>query len=450
MDARTFSPLPWQIAPWQDTSPVMLLAGGAGSGKSVFALHKLNALCLRFPGYLGLLLRKSRQSLRNSSLAQFESLCPPTVKHIKSEFRFEYPNGSRVVYGGLFDDKQREAIRSVAGENGSGADGALLEEASAFTEADFEEICGRMRGNAAGWRQIMLCTNPDSDSHWINQRLVQRWQQGQNALPGSDGLRFACYFPRPEDNPTLDANYIGMLRSLTGVRRARLYEGKWVRAEGTVYECWDPSRHAIDPFQIPPEWRRLRVCDFGFVNPRVCLWIAMDHDGRAFIYREIYKTKQRASEHAKEIKRRSAGERIEVTVCDHDADERAELEAEGIPTRAARKDITTGIQAVTDRIAANRLFYMRGSLVEEDRELVKACKPYSTLQEFDSYVWPKKPDGTQAQKEVPVKENDHGMDALRYFVMEVDKDVPQLPPDYNMAQMSRAVSEVFDYEEPIF
>ena len=401
-------------------------------------LHKINALCMRFPGYLQLLLRKSRQSLRNSSIPQLESIVGPQVRHLKTECRFEYPNGSRIVYGGMFDAQQREAIRSVAGANGSGVDGALLEEASAFTEADFEEIIGRMRGKAAGWTQIALYTNPDSETHWINQRLVRPFLAGARTLPGSDGkLSMSCYFPRPEDNPTLEPTYIAGLRALTGVRRARLYEGRWVRAEGTVYDCWEPEKYLIDAFPIPPQWRRIRSQDFGFVNPRVCLWIAIDHDGGMFVYREIYRTKQRASEHAKEVVRKSGKEVFEVTVCDHDADERAEMEAAGIITVAAMKDVTTGIQAVTDRIAAGRLHIFREALVEPDQELMEAHKPYCTAHEFDNYVWDRKPDGS-ISKEAPKKENDHGMDALRYAVMYEDKQNTD-PADAGEEQLRRTV-----------
>lgn len=410
---------------------MMLLAGGAGSGKSVFALHKLNALCLRYPGSLALLLRKSRQSLRNSSVAMLESIVGGQVVHVPSKFRFEYPNGSRIVYGGMHDEKQREAIRSIAGTQSSGADFALLEEAASFTESDFEEVVGRMRGKAAPWTQIVLCTNPDSETHWINQRFVRPFLSGERQA--------SCYFPKPEDNPTLPPAYIEALRGLTGVRRARLYEGRWVRAEGTVYEAWDPDLHIVDPFPIPKDWRRIRSIDLGYVNPRVCLWIALDGDDGMFVYREIYKTRQRASEFAKEIRRRSSGETYEATVCDHDAEERAELEAGGVDTVAAVKDVSRGIQAVSDRIAANRIHFLRDCLVEPDEELRASFKPWSTAQEFDSYVWAKNSDGS-VTKEAPTKSNDHGLDALRYAVMYLDKDLID-PADVDEATLRAHVAQ---------
>lgn len=412
-DPRAFSPLPWQVAPWADTRKTMVLAGGAGSGKSLFAFHKLNALCMRFPGSLGLIVRKARQHLRNSSIPMMESIIGGRVVHEPSKFRFQYPNGSRIVYGGMFDQKQREALRSIVGESGDGVDFAVMEEASTFTEADYEEVTGRLRGRAATFRQVMLPTNPDADTHWINQRFIRPHLAGSRLI--------AVYLPRPEDNPYLDRDYIETLKALTGVRRARLYEGRWVRAEGTVFEVWEPSIHIVDPFEIPRDWRRARSIDLGYVNPRVCGWAAIDGDGRAFIYRELYKTKQLTGDFAKQIIRCTKEERIEATVCDHDAEGRADLEAHGIPTVKAIKEVSLGIDIMTARIAANRLFWMRGCLVDCDEELKKEFKPWSTVQEFDCYVWKRNTDGT-ITKEEPEKKNDHGMDMLRYLSMYLDRD----------------------------
>ena len=56
---------------------------------------------------------------------------------------------------------------------------------------------------------------------------------------------------------------------------------------------------------------------------------------------------------------------------------------------------------------------------ETDQELVDAKAPTCTAQEFDCYIWPKDVDG-KSKKEAPVKENDHGMDSMRYATMSVD------------------------------
>ena len=117
----------------------------------------------------------------------------------------------------------------------------------------------------------------------------------------------------------------------------------------------------------------------------------------------------------------SAGERIEATICDHDAEDRATLLQEGIPNIPAQKDVLVGIQKVEDRLKVQedgkpRLFIFRDSLVEPDETLIEKHLPICTEDEFDGYVWANK-----SKKEEPVKENDHGLDMVRYTVMHVDR-----------------------------
>ena len=51
---------------------------------------------------------------------------------------------------------------------------------------------------------------------------------------------------------------------------------------------------------------------------------------------------------------------------------------------------------------------------------MEAKKPVCTDQEIDGYVWANK-----ATKEEPVKENDHGMDTMRYAVMRLEANAQQ-------------------------
>src|SRR5205085_214652 len=178
------------------------------------------------------------------------------------------------------------------------------------------------------------------------------------------------------------------------VRKARLRYGRWVQAEGQVYEAWDRAVHVVRALpRGAREWRRIRAIDFGFTNPFACGWFAVDPDGRLWLYREIYRTRRLVAEHARDILRLSAGEEIEATVCDHDAEDRATLEAAGIRTTGAHKNIRRGIEAVSDRLklagdGKARLFVLAGALVERDEALAEAGKPWCTEQEFDGYVWP--------------------------------------------------------------
>lgn len=446
-----FAAMPWQIAPWRDRSDVILLTGSAGGGKTRLALEKAHAYLLKYPGAVGLMLRKAREFAGKSLVPAYRLRVvgdDPRVRFAKSDSMFVYQNGSFMAWGGMKDDSQREALRSF------GPDGALdfvvVEEANAFTESDYNEILGRMRGRAADWSQIVLCTNPDSPEHWIYKRLIM-------------GREARVYYSSWQDNTHNPARYGRALASMTGVLAQRLREGRWVSAEGAVYDTFSPATHVLDWFDPPDGWRRIRVIDFGYTNPFVCQWWAIDPDDRMYLYREIYQTRRTVAEHASEINRLTAGiepgewaeispedqrrivqknvpscwkhldkteqdrrlarvEVIEASIADHDAEDRATLDAHGIPTIAAKKDVSPGIQAVKERLklagdGRARLFLLRGALVEEDQELGK--KPNCTEAEISGYIWSRSEDGKTA-KEQPVKVNDHGMDAMRYGVMFAD------------------------------
>jgi len=411
-------PLPWQLAPLRDKkSTVILLTGSAGGGKSRAAAEKIHAFCKKYPGAMALMMRKNRQSMTNSTVLFFDRAVvgnDATVRHFPSKLRFEYSNGSILAYGGMADDQQREQIRSI-GQDG-GVDIVWMEEANRFTENDFNEVLGRMRGNAANWRQVILSTNPDTPTHWIKKRLM-------------DGGGAKVYYSKAADNTYNPADYIATLGTLTGILGDRLNLGKWITAEGAVYDNFRDELHVIDSFQIPENWRRLRVVDFGFTNPFVCLWIALDDDGRMYVYRELYKTKTLVEDHTKRIIELSAGERIEATISDHDAEDRATMHRYGITTIAADKAVTSGIQAVRSRLdvagdGKPRLFFLRNALTDFDASLPDGV-PHSLTDEITAYVWPKDQDG-KAAKEQPVKANDHAMDALRYAVMYADTGISAL------------------------
>jgi PBSX family phage terminase large subunit len=407
-----YKPLDWQRDPFLDKSPVLLLTGSAGGGKSKVVAEKLHAFCKKYPNATAMMLRKTRESMTNSTVLFVERSIigkDPSVKHVAQKHRFEYANGSILAYGGMKDDDQREQVRGVGQEGG--LDICWLEEATQFTEDDYNEISARMRGHASNWRQLILTTNPANPSHWIYKRLIQ---QGEAKT----------VYSKAADNDYNPPDYQATLNRLTGVLRDRLRDGRWVQAEGAVYPMWDASIHLLDPFEIPASWRRFCVVDFGYTNPFVCQWWAVDNDGRLYLYREIYMTQRTVADHAPLITRLSGDEHITDTVCDHDAEDRATLAQNGIPNSPALKDVTVGIQAVTDRLKVAgdgkpRLFMLRGALVETDPKLVTAHKPTCTLEEVDGYIWQPLKENKEA-KEEPLKLNDHGMDALRYGVMHED------------------------------
>lgn len=419
----------------------VILSGPAGTGKSRACLQYLHYLATNHPGMRGLIARKTRESLTQTALvtfeekvltrAEYEVIAAGTKRSGRQSYR--YPNGSELVVGGL--DRPTKIMSTEF-------DVAYVQEAIELLEDDWESITTRLRNGVTPRQQIIADTNPDGPQHWIKRR--------------ADAGRLLMLESRHEDNPMLwdressgwtkaGLAYIGKLDGLTGVRKPRLRYGKWVQAEGAVYEEWDRAVHIVDRFEIPGSWRRIRSIDFGYTNPFVCLWIAIDHDGRMYVYREMYKTRRTVKVHAGEIRRLSGDERYEFTVADHDAEDRATLLENGIPTRAANKAVTRGIEAVQERLKVAgdgrpRLFYLRDSLVERDEGLVEAKKPCGLTEEIDGYAWSKGDDGRTLGEE-PVKLNDHAVDALRYAAMAIDRGVGRIEPAEVVEARERAEAE---------
>ena len=391
----------------------VLISGPAGTGKSRSCLEKIHYLMQRYDGARALIVRKTRASLTESALQTFERWVlgaghPMIQGGTQRRFRhnYLYPNGSEIIVGGI-DNPTR--IMSTE------YDIIFVQEGIELIEGEWEDLSTRLRTGPVPHQAMIADSNPGPPTHWIKQRC----DQGMTKLLES----------RHEDNPRLydhDAKewtqeglvYIARLDKLTGARKQRLRFGKWVQAEGVVYEGYDPKVHLIDRFDVPADWRRFRVVDFGFTNPFACLWFAADNDDRLYLYREIYHTQRTVKTHCETINKFT--EPIEQTICDHDAEDRATLEENGIPNIAANKTVSVGIQKVQERLAIAddekpRIFIMRDSIVEIDQSLVEAKKPWCTEQEISDYVWANK-----ANKEEPVKENDHGCDGIRYGVMYLD------------------------------
>ena len=399
---------------WRCRDHEIMVAGPAETGKTYGCLQKLDALLWKYPGALAVLVRKTLASLYTSVFRTYRLVVGP-----ESPVRFyggekpewaDYPNGSRLFFAGM--DNPQKALSSER-------DFVYVNQAEELELGDWETLTTRATGRAgnAPYAQVIGDCNPGPPTHWILHRPSLRVLES-----------------RHEDNPALfdddgritdqGRRSLAVLDRLTGARRDRLRFGKWVQAEGVVYEGWDRRVHLVDRSEPPADWRRIRAVDFGYTNPFTCIWFAIDPDGRMYLYREIYMTGRTVAVHAEQIKALSAGERIEATVADHDAEDRATLHQCGIPTVKANKAVTVGIQAVAGRLrpagdGKPRLFVMRDSLIERDPARSEARRPCCTAEEFDGYSWAKTPDG-KPNREEPLKLDDHGMDALRYATMYVD------------------------------
>lgn len=147
----------------------LVLMGGAGSGKSIFAGRKILERAVTEKEHRFLVCRKVQRTLRESCFAQ---LCGQLNKY--------YPNvkwssnkgdmvitiddtGSQIIFAGLDDPEKLKSIYRITG--------VWIEEASELDEADFLELDRRLRDKSEYYQQIIVSFNPISIMHWLKKRF---------------------------------------------------------------------------------------------------------------------------------------------------------------------------------------------------------------------------------------------------------------------------------------
>ena len=152
-------------------SRYLVLKGGGGSGKSIFAGRKVLERCVSEPGHRFLVCRKVARTLRESCFAQLRGQIaehyPDSGAVInRGDLRIAFPNGSEILFAGLDDVEKLKSIYDITG--------IWIEEASELLEADFNQLDIRLRTQCPYYLQIILTFNPISITHWLKARFFDR------------------------------------------------------------------------------------------------------------------------------------------------------------------------------------------------------------------------------------------------------------------------------------
>lgn len=162
---ETFFPL------FFDKSRYLVLKGGGGSGKSIFAGRKVLERCTGEAGHRWLVVRKVARTLRESCFAQLkeqaETYYPEMIERIpkgkSGDLYLRFRNGSEILFAGLDDVEKLKSIYDVTG--------IWIEEASELKESDFQQLDIRLRTEFSSYLQIILSFNPVSVTHWLKRRF---------------------------------------------------------------------------------------------------------------------------------------------------------------------------------------------------------------------------------------------------------------------------------------
>lgn len=403
-DGRPYRPTGNHVRLWACRDPIVVYEGPAGTGKTRSDLEKINACAEKYPGSRQMILRNERSSLTHTVLPEFEgAVLPighPARRGARADNRsaYYYPNGSVVVLGGL-DDVDKVLSSQM--------DRIVVFEATDTAEADIQQLLTRLRNGVLPYQQLVLECNPKGPQHWINQ-WASKGRATRIRTTHRDNPR---YWDEDAGDWTDEgrAYVLGILSKLEGTARARMFEGRWVAAEGLVYDTFSREIH-VGTDDAPPK-RVLISVDDGYSDPFSAHRYHLDSDRRIHVKAERY-----ARGLLFEDKRRAIAEL-------------GGAEAEAILVDAAAAALIAELRQHFPNVVAcdKRLPIVEGiGLVRERLRVQGDGRPRLTvdpscramLDEMDTYEWKRSKEG-QA-KDVPVDQCNHALDDLRYLVVHED------------------------------
>jgi PBSX family phage terminase large subunit len=399
--------------------PEAIIHGPAETGKTLGALNKLHLIACKYPDASIVIARKTLTSTYGTVLQTFmgkvlgsDEDAWPCSRYggEKPEFFTYADTGARIWIAGL--DKSSKILSAEH-------DIIYVNQAEELSIDDWETLTTRATGRAGHtpYAQVIGDANPSYPAHWMYHR---------------EGLRL--FKSTHEQNPVLfdpvtgqiteqGKRTLAVLDRLTGVRYKRLRLGLPAQAEGAIYDTWSEVDHLLIEEQLPAAFARYVASqDWGFTNPG-CLGVwGVDNDSRMYLVAQVYMSRKLLSWWVEQAKRLHEIYHFEKLVCDPSEPANiAEYVKAELPAEAGFNEVRRGIDAVAERLIVQedgkaRLFVYRDSLLQRDPEMETKRLPVSTQEEFPAYVW-----AETTKREEPVKENDHGMDMVRYAVAYVDQ-----------------------------
>ena len=289
------------------------------------------------------------------------------------------------IFGGK-DERSQDLIQGIT------LAGVFFDEVALMTESFVNQATGRC--SVEGSKYWFNC-NPEGPFHWFKQNWIDKAAEKKLLY-----LHFTM-----DDNLSLSEKIKARYRSMySGVFFKRYILGLWCVAEGIIYDMFDQAKHVIKGCSVKEPC--YVSCDYGTQNATVFLLWSKDPAGKWICCREYYysgrdKQKQKTD---KEFADDLAGwldgiKPTQIIIDPSAASFIAELRQRGYSIKKARNDVLDGIRFVASLLNQGQI------------AISEQCK--ETIKEFASYVWDEK--AADRGEDKPLKQNDHCMDALRYF-----------------------------------
>lgn len=381
------------------TARMNILDGSVRSGKTISSLVAWIMFVSEAPPGELLMVGKTERTLKRNILDVLEQMVGSRY------FKYNLGSGEATLFGRRIYLVGANDMRSEGKIRGLTLAGAYGDEITLWPESFFTMLLSRLSVSGA---KFIGTTNPDSPYHWLMKNYLER----------AGELDLKSWHFSLEDNPNLDPKYVEALKlEYTGLWYKRYILGQWVQAEGAVYDMWDESKH-VRPTVDRPYTQYYVSIDYGTQNPMAFgLWgyvppstKANPHEFESAWYKikEYHydgraKGRQKTDEEYYHDLVEFVGELpIRGVIIDPSAASFiATIRKKGkFVVRKADNDVLEGIRNMATALNTGKILYN------------DCCK--ETFREFSSYVWDEK--ATERGEERPIKQNDHQLDADRYFV----------------------------------
>ena len=311
-----------------------------------------------------------------------------TLRWRRSDKILEVSRGNVKNFFEVFGGKDESSFTLIQGRTLAGV---LLDEVALMPRSFVEQALARC--SVDGARMWFSC-NPDSPRHWFFTEWIKQHDK-HNALY----LHFEM-----RDNPGLSEKTIARYENMyTGVFYDRYIRGLWVVAEGLIYNL--DNCNIVDTSAENGEY--YISCDYGTLNPfSAGLWC---WDGKtATRIREYYysgrdnQASKTDEEYYKELEKLAGDLPIKAVIVDPSAASFIE-----VIRRHKRFAVKKAVNDVIPGIMTTARYLQEGTI-----KIHRSCE--DAIREFGLYRWDEK-----AEEDKPIKENDHAMDDIRYFVMTI-------------------------------
>ncbi|XEC97039.1 PBSX family phage terminase large subunit [Paenibacillus tarimensis] len=283
---------------WNSKKRYRVLKGGRGSKKSTTTAMWFIYNIMKHPLANALVVRKTYATHKDSTFAQLKWAARRLGVFDQWKFTLNplectyIPTGQKILFRG-FDDPLK--LTSMTVETGALCWVWLEECYEIDDESDFDTLDESIRGEMPEglWKQLTLTFNPWVDSHWTKKRFFDNTDPNAFTLTTT----YKC-------NEWLDDGDRFKIESLEQTNPDRFKVvglGEYGIPGGTFFEEFRRDIHVIQPFVLPSNWPRYRVIDYG-LDMLACYWIAVDTEGNAYVYKELYESDLIISEAAARMK----------------------------------------------------------------------------------------------------------------------------------------------------